>query len=92
MRKQRNQKKAQVTVWIFALVFLFMTALIYIIMTKPYILVRDKFVDNFTGTEFEETFTRLNTFWRIWPILVLLGVFLWAVLSTIKQNPQFPQL
>ncbi len=92
MRKQRNNKKGQVVVWIFALVFLFMTALIYIIMTKPFLLVRDKFEGNFTGTEFEETFTRLNTFWRIWPILVVLGVFLWAVLSTIKQNPQFPQL
>ena len=92
MRKQRNNKKGQVVVWIFALVFLFMTALIYIIMTKPFLLVRDKFEGNFTGTDFEETFDRLNTFWRIWPILVVLGVFLWAILSTIKQNPQFPQL
>ncbi len=50
MRKQRNQKKAQVTVWIFALVFLFMIALIYIIMTKPFLLIRDKFEGNFTGT------------------------------------------
>ena len=92
MRKIINQKKGQVVVWIFALVFLFMIALIYIIMTKPFLLIRDRFEANFTGTEFEETFTRLNTFWRIWPILVVLGVFLWAVLSTIKQNPQFPQL
>ena len=88
----RKQRKAQVTVWIFALLFLFMIALVYIIMTKPFLLVRDKFEGNFTGTEFEETFTRLNTFWKIWPILVTLGVFLWALLSTIKTNPQFPQL
>ena len=92
MRKQRNNRKGQVTVWIFALIFLFTISLVYIVMTKPFLLVRDKFEGNFTGTEFEETFNRLNTFWRIWPILVVVGVIIWAVLSSIRQNPQFPQL
>lgn len=91
MRKDRN-KKGQVVVWLFALMFLFMIALIYIIMTKPFIMVRDKFEGNFTGTEFEGTFDKLNTFWILWPVLVVVGVIIWAILSSMRSNPNFPQL
>jgi len=89
-------KKAQGTgnlvVWIMALIFLFMIALIYIIMTKPFILIRDKFDDNFTGSDFEQTFDRLNTFWRLWPVLVIFGVILWAVVSSMNPQQNFPRL
>lgn len=92
MKKFRISKKAQVSVWLFALLFLFMTGLVYIIMTKPFLMVRDKFESNFTGTEFEGTFNKLNTFWTVWPILVVVGVLIWAFLTSTRQNPNIPQL
>lgn len=91
MRRKKN-KKAQVGVWLYALLFLFMIGLVYIIMTKPFLAVRDKFAPNFTGTEFEPTFDKINTFWKLWPILVVVGVFLWAFLKGIQQNPNIPNL
>ncbi len=88
----RKGQTGNLTVWIFALMFLFMIALIYIIMTKPFIFIRDKLGSNFTGTEFEETFDRINTFWRLWPVLVIFGVILWAVVSSMNTGQQFPRL
>lgn len=91
-RKQSKSKKAQIVVWMFALVFLFMISLVYIIMTKPFITVHDTFASNFTGTIYEPTFEKIRTFWVIWPILVIVGVFIWAILSSMRSNPNFPQL
>lgn len=91
MRKQRNKKgQGNLVVWIFALIFLFMISLVYIIMTQPFIKIRDMFEPNFTGTEFEATFDKINTFWIVWPILVIVGVFIWAILSTMQQRPNIP--
>ena len=84
MRKRK--KKAQLTVWFFALIFLFIVALVYIVMTKPYITIRDMFAPNFTGTEFEPTLDKINTFWTVWPILVIVGVFIWAFVQGQRQS------
>ena len=79
----RKQKKAQqLTVWFFALM--------YLVMTKPYVMIRDKFESNFTGSEFQETFDRINTMWRVWPILVIMGVVIWAVVASGRQTPNIP--
>lgn len=90
-KKKINTKKAQVAVWLFALLFLFMIALVYTIMTKPYILIRDKFAPNLSGTEFQPTLDKLDTFWIVWPILVVVGVFIWAFLTSMQQRqPRIP--
>ena len=92
MKIKKYQKKAQLSVWLYALLFLFMISLVYIIMTKPYIAVRDMFEPNFTGTQFEETFNKINTFWVLWPVLVIVGVFIWAIFSSINTGPSIPRL
>ncbi len=88
MRKQK--KGQQITVWFFALIFLFIIGLVYMIMTKPFVLIRDKFEANFTGSEFENTFKQINTMWRVWPILVIMGVIIWAVVASTRQTPNIP--
>lgn len=87
-----NKKRGQAFVWVFALAFLFMVGLIYIVMTKPFILVHDLLTPNLTGTEFEPTIDKIVTFWRVWPILVIVGIILWALLSSMRRDPNFPQL
>jgi len=90
MKKKKAQ--GQLAVWVYALLFLFMISLIYIIMTKPFIYIRDKYDSNFTGSQFEDTYKKINTFWTLWPILVIVGVLLWAFVSTMSQSPNFPRL
>lgn len=92
MRRRRNKKSQTLFVWIFALMFLFMISLVYIVMTKPYITIRDMFAPNFTGTEFEATFDKINTYWVVWPIILVTSVFIWAILSTLRDRPDFPRL
>ncbi len=92
MRRSRNKKSQAVFVWVFALMFLFMISLVYIVMTKPFIAVRDIIGPNFTGTEFEPTFDKINTFWVVWPILLIVSVLIWAFLSTLRDRPDFPRL
>ena len=91
-RRKKQNKKGQIVVWLFALLFLFMISLVYIIMTKPFITIHDMFAGNFTGTVYEPTFDKIRTFWVLWPILVIIGVFIWAILSSMRSNPNFPQL
>lgn len=91
MRRMRKDKKGQeLAVWIFALIFIFMISLIYIIMTQPFVFIRDKFAPNFTGTEFEDTFNKIDTFWKTWPVLLIFGVIIWALVSSAKQTPRIP--
>lgn len=90
MRKKKSQ--SQLFVWLFALLFLFLISLVYLIMTKPYIAVRDMFEPNFTGTEFESTFDKINTYWRVWPIILITTIIIWAVLSTMRSSPNIPQI
>ena len=87
---KREGKRGQITVWFFALVFLFIIALVYIVMTKPYIAVRDLIGPNFTGTEFQPTFDKINTFWTLWPVLVIIGVFIWAFVQSGSTGPARP--
>ncbi len=87
---RKTKKSQQITVWFFALIFLFIIALVYIIMTKPFITIRDMFVENFTGSDFESTFDKINTMWRVWPILVIMGVIIWAIVASGRQTPNIP--
>lgn len=84
-------KKGQAYVWIFALAFLFMIGVVYIIMTKPFITIHDIFAPNFTGTQYEPTIQKIRTFWVVWPILVTVGIIIWALLSSMRRDPNFPQ-
>lgn len=90
-RYERENKKGQgvLMVWFFALLFLFMISLVYLIMTKPFLLVRDKFESNFTGSEFESTFDKINTYWRLWPVILIGSVIVWAVMTTLNTNTSF---
>ncbi|KKL14772.1 hypothetical protein LCGC14_2512310 [marine sediment metagenome] len=85
MRKKKSQ--AQLQVWLFALLFLFMISLVYIIMTKPYIAIRDKFASNFTGTEFEPTMNKINTYWILWPVILIGSIMIWAFMTTMGTTP-----
>ena len=90
MRKKRGQGELQV--WVFALLFLFMISLVYLIMTKPFIMIRDKFEANFTGSQFESTFDKINTYWKVWPILLLTSIVVWAVMSTMRTSSNIPRI
>lgn len=78
-------------VWLFALLFLFLISLVYLIMTKPYIMVRDKFEPNFTGSEFEDTFNKIDTYWKVWPILLITSIVIWAFVSTTQNTANIPR-
>ena len=89
-RKKRGQGELQV--WFFALLFLFMISLVYLVMTKPYIMVRDKFEANFTGSEFESTFDKINTYWKVWPVLLITSIVIWAVVTTMRTSSNIPRI
>ncbi len=90
MRKKRGQ--AQLAVWLFALLFLFLISLVYLIMTKPYIQIRDMFEPNFTGSEFESTFNKIDTYWKVWPVLLITSIVIWAVVMTMRTSTSPPPL
>jgi len=90
MRKKKSQ--TQLMVWLFALLFLFLISLVYLIMTKPFIMIRDMFEPNFTGTEFESTFNKIDTYWKVWPILLITSIVIWAFVSMTRTSTNVPRI
>ncbi|HLD78167.1 MAG TPA: hypothetical protein VJB16_04005 [archaeon] len=80
-------RKGVAFVWLTALVIIFTIGLIYTTMTEPYETVWNYTHDRINDTAYEATFTQLRTLWRYWPILTTVGIMLWAVLSSMRRDP-----
>ncbi len=84
--------QTELMAWLFVLLFLFLISLVYLVMTKPFILIRDKFADNFTGSEFESTFDKINTYWKVWPVLLITSVIIWGFVMVMRPSSNIPRL
>lgn len=82
-----NDKKGQAFVWLTALMLIFSVGLIYIVMSRPFEVVLDTGRTLVNSTEYKNTFTQLNTFWKLWPVLVVVGLLMWAFLESMRRDP-----
>lgn len=80
-------KKGVAFIWLTALLLIFTVALIYISMTRPFEIVKETVEDIVTDPDYENTFEILHTFWKLWPILVVIGVLIWAYLESMRRDP-----
>jgi len=78
-------KKANAFAWISAIGTLFVVAIVYVIMTKPFEYIYDITASaNFSG--YNETRQLLQTTWQWFPAIILLGVILWVFIQTLRRD------
>ena len=88
-------KKASLTNWIWALVVIFIISIIYMVMHRPFVMVDDKLspMINMTtnsGQDAQEVVNKVRMYWRIWPVLLIVTILLWAFFTSLKQDPNYP--
>ena len=83
------QKKAQAFIWLTVMVMIFGMALIYIMLDQPYQKINEQLGGNFTGTQYENTYKRMNTIWNMWLLIFLIGIIIWGILSSMRQRGEY---
>jgi len=80
------QKKAQAFTWLYVMVMIFAMGLIYIMLNQPFDRIRDTLGGNFTGTQYHDTYLKINTVWDMWLLIFLIGAIIFGILSTMKRQ------
>ena len=82
-------KKAQNSgpaVWFIAMLLIFTIGIIYITMSVGWDAVYDKFQPGLPA-EHQATATRMNSIWSLWPLVVTVGIIIWAFIMQSRNNP-----
>jgi len=76
-------------VWLLALVSIFVLGTVWITMTEPFDILHDKFSENMSS-EYTPTMTKIQTVWNNWPLIMILGIIIGAVIYTIRDSSGDP--
>lgn len=80
-----KNKKGNAFAWISAIGTLFLVAIVYVIMTKPFEHIYSiTSAANFTG--YETTRQLLQTTWQWWPVIILFSVILFLFVQTLRRD------
>lgn len=80
------EKKAQAFIWLTVILAIFGMGLIYILINEAYDAVDNNLGGNFTGSQYETTYTKINTLWDMWLPIALVGMIIWGILSTLRRK------
>ena len=83
------KKKAQAFIWLSVMVAIFSMGLIYILVNEAYDKVDSNLGGNFTGSQYETTYTKIGTIWDMWLPIFLVGAIIWGILSTMRKRDQY---
>ena len=81
--------KAQAFIWLSVMVAIFGMGLIYILVNEAYDKVDSNLGGNFTGSQYETTYTKINTIWDMWLPISLIGIIIWGIVSTMRRKDQY---
>ena len=81
-----SNRKGVAFIWLGILFVIVAMGLLFLILDQPLNKIRELNEDNFTGTIYEPTFDKIYTVWDKWPVLFLLGVMLFGILSTLRKD------
>ena len=88
-----HNKKGDGWVFLVGLISLFFVGLVYIVMTQPFYQINDAINNSMSNADptilarSQDSFSRINTVWNWWPIIVILGIILWVILNMIRRQP-----
>lgn len=81
-------KKAQAFVWLVVLVTLFAMALLFLVLNEGVEKIKPLVETNITGTQYEDTYKKVNTIWDMWLLIALVLIITWGVLSALRRRDE----
>jgi len=92
-----NKKAWGLMNWFVALMLIMFVSVAYFAITKPF-----QYVDHYatprinlttaTGQDADEVVNKVRMYWRVWPIIIIASLILWAFFTSLKQDPNYPQI
>lgn len=84
-----KKKKAQAFTWLYIMVMIFAMGLIYIMMNQAYDKVSSNLGGNFTGSEYEPTYTKMQSLWDMFLLVFLIGALIYGILTTMRKPDEY---
>lgn len=86
----RKAKKASAFIWLLAMIGIFFVGMVYVINVKAYgdVFVKVNETINNSNFDAQPTLNKVNNVIRIWPIILILGLVLWAIVASVRQSPE----
>lgn len=81
-----NNKRANAFAWITVFVGLFVVSIIYTVLAKPWQDVYDQLYPSIQGTQGEDAVNKMVVVYKIFPLIVVLGIFLWGFTQMIRRD------
>ena len=79
-----------------AMILIFTVVVIYLVMTRPFQIVDDKLSPKINLTtdnnDAQEVLNKIRLYWVVWPVIIITSIIFWAVLMSLKQDPNYPNL
>jgi hypothetical protein len=85
--------KGQLLNWVFALVMTFAVVVMWLVAVKVFVPVQSvsepliNATNSSVGSRGLVTIGRVVKFNIVWPVLVIVGIWLWALLSSLRRDP-----
>lgn len=88
MRKEWIKlKQGSPAAWLMFLVGLFAIGLVYVVFTEPFSMLYDQLYPAINGTGFATSATRVHTVWKVFPVILIVALGIWAILRTVRREP-----
>lgn len=90
LRNIRKSRKGSAFIWLMAMLGIFFVAFVYIVNVKVYSEVFTAVNDSIDNSvvNFDPTVNKVNNAIRIWPLILIFGLILWAVFWSIRRSPE----
>ncbi len=84
-----NKQGGAAAVWLVALVSVFVLATVWITMTEPFDVLHTQFSGDMDA-EYLPTMTKIQSVWNNWPIIMILGIIIGAIVYTVRDSSGDP--
>jgi len=81
-----NNKKGNAFAWLIVLVGLVVVGIAYTVLAKPFSDVYNQLYPEISGTQGEDTINKLVVAYKIFPLIVVAGLFLWGFAQMVRRN------
>lgn len=94
-----EHKKANLMGWFIVLVLIFFIAVAYMAFTQPFRYIDDNYGRkiNFTKSADDtehgtQVINKIRMYWRVWPIIIIAFLIVWAFFNSLRQDPNYPYM
>lgn len=86
----KNKKGQAAVIIIMGLVMAFIVVVIYLVLNEPTDTIYQIVENSTAGSIGEETVPKIVNYWRVWPVVALIAIFIFIIVGVLKYSYQEP--